>query len=239
MQYLDATFATPEENLACDEALLDLCEDGHDEEVLRVWEPNQHFVVLGYSNKVSTGVFESVCRSRKIQILRRCTGGGTVLQGPGCLNYSLILRIDNSGSLATIAGTNSFVMNRHRKMIQSVIGKEVKVEGRTDLVIGDLKFSGNSQRRRSRCLLFHGTFLLNFELALISELLPMPSRQPDYRASRTHDQFIANLELPARTVKEALCGSWQASIHLDSPPNDAIARLVSERYSRPEWTAKF
>jgi len=37
MNYLDLTLPSPEENLACDEALLELCDEGLGDEVLRVW----------------------------------------------------------------------------------------------------------------------------------------------------------------------------------------------------------
>src|ERR1035441_2815400 len=96
MKLCDLTLPTPEENLACDEVLLDLCEAGGSDEVLRFWAPPQYFVVVGYANKAATEVNLPVCRELVIPVLRRCTGGGTVLQGPGVLNYSLILRIDES-----------------------------------------------------------------------------------------------------------------------------------------------
>jgi len=56
MKYLDQTLQTPQENLACDEALLDWCEDGFPDEILRFWEPRQYFAVLGYSNKTRSEV---------------------------------------------------------------------------------------------------------------------------------------------------------------------------------------
>src|SRR6185295_5909726 len=83
MNYLDQTFPTAEENLACDEALLDWCDAGDGPEVLRFWEPQQHFVVVGYSNRVEREVNVAACRESGIPILHRCSGGGTVLQGPG------------------------------------------------------------------------------------------------------------------------------------------------------------
>src|SRR5215475_5161081 len=92
MKWLDLTLPAPEENLACDEALLDLCDDGFDHEILRCWEPQQHFVVVGYSERVEKEVDRAACAARNIPVRRRTTGGGTVLQGPGCLNYSLILK---------------------------------------------------------------------------------------------------------------------------------------------------
>ena len=86
MRHLDLTIPSPAENLACDEALLDWCESGDGVECLRFWESPEPFVVVGYANKVETEVNVAACEARKIPILRRCSGGGTVVQGPGCLN---------------------------------------------------------------------------------------------------------------------------------------------------------
>src|SRR5258708_4722571 len=97
MYFCDLTFPSPEENLACDEALLESAEAGPGFELLRVWEPAAYFVVVGYANKAAAEANLPFCKANDIPVLRRCTGGGTVLQGPGCINYSLILRIsDNS-----------------------------------------------------------------------------------------------------------------------------------------------
>ena len=233
--YLDATLETPEENLACDEALLEMCENGYDSDVLRFWEPTQHFVVLGNSGKLQSEVYESYCRENHIPILRRISGGGTVLQGPGCLNYSLILRIRNSGSLSTITGTNAFVMQRNKRAIQSLIGNDIRVEGHTDLAIGGMKFSGNAQKRRQHCLLFHGTFLLHFGIVLTHEVLKLPSRQPAYRNHRSHEQFMMNLGIEGHAVKDALRKSWKAERQMRDAPFDRIRDLVEERYSKKDW----
>src|SRR5580765_5715457 len=110
MRYCHLTLPTPQENLACDEALLDLCEDRGGQGILRFWEPTQYFVVVGYANAVNTEVNTAFCREHGIPILRRCTGGGTVLQGPGCLNYSLFLPIESGGPLQSISATNDFIL---------------------------------------------------------------------------------------------------------------------------------
>ena len=47
MQILNLTLPSPEENLACDEALLDACEEGARPETLRFWEPERHFSTTG------------------------------------------------------------------------------------------------------------------------------------------------------------------------------------------------
>src|SRR5271167_3895963 len=93
MKLLDLTLPSPAENLGCDEALLDWREENGGEEILRFWESPETFVVAGYANKIATEVNVAACKAKGIPIFRRCSGGGTVLQGAGCFNYALILRI--------------------------------------------------------------------------------------------------------------------------------------------------
>ena len=73
MKYFDGTYPTPAENLACDEALLNLCEEGRGGEVLRFWEPREPFVVVGYANRAAREVDLDACRTRGIPVLRRCS----------------------------------------------------------------------------------------------------------------------------------------------------------------------
>lgn len=243
MKALDLTLPTPAENLACDEALLDAAEAGPGDEVLRFWESREHFVVVGYANKVASEVNVAACEAKSIPILRRCSGGGTVVQGPGCLNYALVLRITEDGATRSISAANKFIMERNCAAIASLNTQHstlnLSVRGHTDLAVGQLKFSGNSQRRRKNFLLFHGTFLLDFNLTLVGELLRMPALQPEYREKRAHGEFITNINLRAEAVKTALRKIWNANEAAKNFPEAEVRRLVVEKYSTPEWNWKF
>ena len=241
MKTLDLTLPTPEEYLACDESLLDHCEEGFPHEVLRFWEPSRHFVVLGYSNKMRSEINELSSGAGQIPVLRRASGGGTVLQGPGCLNYSVILKIPAEGPLSGLTGTNCEVMRRNRAALAPLLGPAVEVCGTSDLVIGGRKFSGNAQRRKRAFLLFHGTFLLDFDIDRVQKVLAMPSRQPEYRNLRTHTDFLTNIRLSPASVKEALVRAWGASepMSAEEVPHTRIATLVQERYSQKSWNFKF
>jgi len=233
--FLDLTLPSPAENLACDEALLEQAEANGVPGVLRFWESPVPFVVLGYANKVREEVDIKACQARDVPILRRCSGGGTVLQGPGCLNYSVILRMAAVPEFHSITGTNRFVMERNRAALASLTGKGVTIEGHTDLAVAGLKFSGNAQRRKRDWLLFHGTFLLNFDVALIEKLLLPPPRQPEYRHGRSHLKFVTQLNLPADDVKSTLREAWAANTAHPEVPGEQIAQLVAEKYSREDW----
>ncbi len=239
MKYLDLTLSTPYHNLACDEALLTLCESGLDEEILRFWESKHYFAVLGHSDKITTEINLPVCRAKKLSVLRRPSGGGTVLQGPGCLNYTLILKIQNNDLLNKINNVHEYVLTRHQQALQPLCQKPIRISGISDLALGPLKFSGNAQRRKRRFVLMHGTFLLNFNLALIETLLPMPTRQPEYRMSRPHRSFLTNLNLSAETVKNSLMQIWGATKPFQNVPFQLIDELAKSKYSNDEWTFKF
>lgn len=238
MKYLDLAFANPAHNLACDEALLELIETGQvKDEILRVWEPAQYFVVLGHANSIRAEVNFSACQEDRVTVLRRMSGGGAVLQGPGCFNYSLFLNATHR--FRTVKEGFRYVLERHKKIVQALTGLEVALEGISDLAIGARKFSGNAQYRKSRAVLIHGTFLLDFDLSLIGRYLQLPSKQPAYRQNRSHLEFLTKLPVRSAELRERLQESWSARTALDKIPIDRIDMLVQQRYGGKEWSEKF
>jgi len=229
--------ATPAEHLAWDEALLEYCEQTG-LSTLRFWEPDTYFIVLGLANEVAKETNPAACERLGIPILRRCSGGGAVVQGPGCLNYSLVLPLAFTPGLETVTGANRHIMERHTAALSELLGRAVEWRGCTDLALDGRKFSGNAQRRARHSLLFHGTFLLNFDLQLVSQVMPQPSRQPGYRAGRAHGDFLINLGMSADVVCQSLRTAWNAG--KSSPPQleARVDALVQEKYARIEWNLR-
>lgn len=240
MKYLDQTWPLAAGDLAVDEALLELCDAGEvPEGVLRFYAPSSPCVVLGYGNRRGTEVDLEACARAGVPVLRRASGGGTVVLGPGCLAYAVVLRTEFVSDLGTVTGTNRWIMERHRAALERVLGESVTVEGHTDLVAAGRKFSGNAQRRRSGAVLFHGTFLLRLDLALLGRLLRMPSSQPSYRGGRAHDAFVRNLGVEEERVKAALTEAWGAVEPWNLPLEDRVRSLMEQRYGREDWHARF
>lgn len=235
MKFINVTFPAPEQNLACDEALLDHCEELSHEEILRIWEPREDFVVLGYSRSVEADIYQNNCLADRVPILRRYSGGGTVLQCPGVLNFALILRIPTDGPLSTIRGTNHWILDRHRRALQAITDAPIEHEGTSDLSIHGMKFSGNAQRRRVRSLLFHGTILYAMDIGRIERYLRVPLQQPPYRQNREHREFITNFVAPPASIMQALREEWGAAEILADLPMETIQKIVRERYTQERW----
>jgi lipoate---protein ligase len=239
MKYLDLTFAEPAANLACDEALLDYCELQDAGEVLRVWEPADYFVVVGYSNKAAVEVDLAACAAQNVPVYRRFSGGGAVLQGPGCLNYSLVIKTEPMRYAFNIVESFKTVLKPHQELFTELMSEPVQIGGISDLAIGEKKFSGNSQHRKSHYTLFHGTFLLKLDLSMIQETLRMPSKEPGYRQHRPHTEFLRNLAIDPERVRLGLKEKWNAEEPFCCLPSEKIEQAVRERYAQPAWNFKF
>ncbi|MBI1176137.1 lipoate--protein ligase family protein [bacterium] len=237
MKYLAHTFSTPAENLAADEALLAITEV-QGVEYLRIWESATPFVVVGLGNHLSQEVNLAACDEESIPVLRRFSGGGTVVQGPGCLSYALSLRVAGGDDFASVTATNRTVMERNRAAIEKVIGQPVHVLGHTDLETGGRKFSGNAQRRGRHAFLFHGTFLYAADLDLIERVLLHPSREPDWRGRRTHQEFLANLAATREAINEAMREAWNAKEGITANELGLPLEELSERHNDPAWVQR-
>src|SRR5262249_47061978 len=112
MHFLDLTSPSPAENLALDEALLLAAEAGASGAVLRLWEWPHPAVVLGTGCRLAEDVNEPACLADGVPVLRRSSGGGTVLLGAGCLCFSLVLSYDRDPALTQIASSYVYIFDR-------------------------------------------------------------------------------------------------------------------------------
>jgi lipoate-protein ligase A len=239
MNLLDLTLPTPAENLALDEALLEVAEQaGQPTESLRLWEAPEPFVVLGRSSRVAQEVNEPACRARGIPILRRCSGGAAVVAGPGCLMYAVVLSYDRRPELRMISEAHCFVAQTMMAALRPLV-PEIRFLGTSDLTIGGKKISGNSMRAKRSHLLYHGTLLIEFPIELIGACLRPPPRQPEYRQGRPHGDFVTNLHVSADAVRQAVVRGWQARYDGGGWPEAATQELVQARYTQNDWNYRF
>ncbi|MBI1914718.1 MAG: lipoate--protein ligase family protein [Planctomycetes bacterium] len=236
MQFLDLTLPSAVANLALDEALLLEAEAGRGGEMLRLWEWSHPAVVLGSGCVLREDVDEDACAADGVPVLRRSSGGGTVLLGRGCLLFSLVLAFDRSPALATVRPSYGYILERLCEALADIV-PGIRQGGISDLAARGRKFSGNAQQRKRRFLLHHGTLLYDFDLALIGRYLRRPARQPEYRAGRDHLDFVRNLPCPAEELRNRLCIAWQAE-ERSSWPEEAVAELVRSKYSTAEWVRR-
>jgi len=237
MDFLDLTLPSPAENLALDEALLLAAEAGDSGEALRLWEWPAPVVVLGSGCRLTEDVDEAACVADAVPILRRASGGGTVLLGRGCLLYTLILSYERSADLREIRPSYHHILGRIGQALADGSGR-IEQAGISDLALEGRKFSGTAQQRKRSFLLHHGTLLYDFDPELLPRYLRQPQRQPAYRAGRDHLAFVGNLPLPRGELKRRLRAVWNATEEMIHGSTEAVRRLSADKYDRVEWTRR-
>ncbi|MBP88870.1 MAG: lipoate-protein ligase A related protein [Planctomycetaceae bacterium] len=238
MKLLDLTLDSPEENLALDDALLEEAEAGRQQaDVLRLWEASRPAVIIGRSSRYEQEVDYDFCEQHSIPILRRCSGGASVVIGPGCLMYSVVLAYKQWPQLRMVDATHQFVLGKVATAVRQLVPNS-RLQGTSDLTIDGRKFSGNSLRCKRDHLLYHGTLLCDFDLSLITAALRTPPRQPEYRDGRTHAAFLTNLKVQAPRLRAELQNVWRAKQQLDAWPQEAVRTLVAERYELESWNCQ-
>jgi lipoate-protein ligase A len=241
MQLIEYDSSDPRDYLAADELLLAEAEEGRMAESLRFAEIETPAVIMGVSARWAEEANRERCRAAGVPVLRRCSGGGTVLIGRGCLNYSLILDIARDPALGSIHGSYRWIVPRIAEAL-SAFGPRIVHAGLSDLAWGARKVGGSSQKRRMRCILHHGTLLYDaYDVSVMDELLPCPSRAPDYRAGRSHADFLTTLPLTSAQLRMAVRRAFAippdaAPLDLTAEMSPRVADFVATKYGTREWT---
>jgi lipoate-protein ligase A len=172
-----------------------------------------------------------------VPIARRSSGGGTVMLGPGCLCFSLVLRFDRDPALSDLHASYRYILGRIGGVL-AALASPAGVQGTSDLAVDEHKISGNAQQRKRTHLLHHGTLLYGFDLTLLERYLKPPPRQPDYRRGRRHVDFLTNVPITPTALKQSLRNAWQASTDALAWPSEIVERLVREKYSCTDWVRR-
>jgi len=196
---------TVAEHLDAEWRLFQAFEAGAVGNLCRTWETARPAVVVGRNTSIAEQVIQDACVRDAVPVLRRFSGGGTVILGPGCLNYALGVSLVSDSALADVALSFRTILEQITAALDVA---NLTVAGGTDLALHGRKVSGNAQRRGRRALIHHGTLLYAFDSSLAARYLRDPHRQPAYRAGRPHTDFLGNLPLSKEAIEDALRAAW-------------------------------
>lgn len=163
MKYIENLSKDPYLNLAMEEYLFNNLKSGDDGYFL-LWQ-NEPTIVVGRFQNTLEEINGDFVRSRKVNVVRRISGGGAVYHDQGNLNYTFIVhsKTDNPFDFAFYTRPIVEILNR--------LGVNAAFTSRNDLTIDGKKFSGNAQYMKKGRLLHHGTLLFNSDLDVLTQAL--------------------------------------------------------------------
>jgi lipoate-protein ligase A len=223
-------------NLAAEEYLLKECT----EDVFMLWQ-SQPSVIIGKHQNTLAEINYNYVKNNNIKVARRLSGGGAVYHDEGNLNFTFILN-----------GKEGRLVNFHRymepvlKVLQS-LSLNAYFEGRNNIMINNMKISGNAEHIYKQRVLHHGTLLFDTQLDRLEEALKVtPGRYRD-KAVQSVRSTVANIKeyleqdmdiLRFRNIifSNILKSSSDSTVYdLNPEDTEKINKMLQDKYSKWEW----
>lgn len=146
-------------------------------------------IVMGLSTPPEKVINRGKFAKNPLPLVRRYSGGGTVVVEPTTLFVSWIL---NHTSLP-VSPFPKEVMQWTEKWVQRFFFPLPVMLKEHDYAIGDQKCGGNAQYFVKDRLVHHTSFLWDYSPAHMEYLL-LPPKMPVYRKERSHESFLCTLK---------------------------------------------
>ncbi|WP_392486232.1 lipoate--protein ligase [Haloimpatiens sp. FM7315] len=133
------------------------------EDCFILWR-NKPSILIGKNQNTLKEINLDYVKEHNIEIVRRVSGGGTVFNDLGNLNYTFITK--KEGNFANFKVLAKPVLNSLKKL-----GVDAEFSGRNDLIVDGKKFCGNAQYAYKNRVLHHGTLLFDSDLENLHKAL--------------------------------------------------------------------
>jgi lipoate-protein ligase A len=169
-------------NLAIEEVLL----KNYNEEYL-ILGINSPSVVIGKHQVPHREVNTKFVTENKLPVIRRISGGGTVYHDLGNLNFTFI-RQSEPGKQVDFRKYTLPVIE-----YLSATGIKARLEGKSDIRVGEYKISGNAEHVYRNRVLHHGTLLFNTSIENLGNSIRKDVSAYSSRAVESNPSTVANL----------------------------------------------
>jgi len=148
---------------------------------------NEPCIVLGKNQSIYHEVNFHFLRNNQLKLCRRISGGGTVYQDKGNLNFAFIT------SFANEKVNNYKIFNQLIVDALSQAGVETTMDARNNILCNGKKISGNAQFTDRKNLISHGTLLFNADLDLLRNSLKENEFPVFTKAPKSVRSSVANI----------------------------------------------
>jgi len=248
-------------NMAVDESLM-LRQTQDSLPTLRFYGWTRPSFSFGYFQKIAEEVDLPKCRERGIDLVRRPTGGGTVIHGWD-LTYSVAVLLDNPLIPKDTLGSYRLISECIIEGLQQLGIKAEHYSERAsddatlrnicltnptkyDVLIDGKKVAGAAQRRKQGVMLHQGYIALNMPPDDVTNLV---SKQDDLSQLVTTSSIAINTicqsQLEGTKLANAIVSGFEAILNiqliseeLNSMEINVATQLVKTKYETDEWNMK-
>ncbi|MEI7662386.1 MAG: lipoate--protein ligase [Bacteroidota bacterium] len=223
-------------NLATEEYVL----KNFEEDSFMLWRNAPCIIVGKHQNTLAEINVEHV-KQNNIPVVRRLSGGGAVFHDLGNLNFTFI----RHGKEETLIDFRKYTEPILEVLLK--MGIHARFEGRNDLTIEGMKFSGNAEHIWRNRVLHHGTLLFSSHMPDLAAALnadPLKFRDKAVKSVRSRVTNISeHLREPidvlqfASLIENHIIEKYPDArmIGLSGEDHEKIDGLVREKYNTWEW----
>lgn len=187
-------------------------------------------IVVGISGKPAELLEVKSVIQDKVPVIRRFTGGGTVIVDHGTVFVSFIC---NKEAVPGLQPYPQPIMAWSSILYDEVFHGAGDFKLReNDYVFASRKFGGNAQSITKNRWIHHTSFLWDYEEGNMT-YLKVPSRAPKYRLARDHSEFICRMKdfLPRSAFIDGTIKAAATHFSLRSIPLDEIDYVATSNFS--------
>lgn len=221
-------------NLAIEEYLLrkkDIQED-----ILFLWYGSKAFV-YGRNQNPFIEIHPDFILDDSIIKVRRISGGGTIYQDQGTLNFSII-----TNDYKNKINNYEYFLESIKNILKSQ-GLNAHFKPKSHLFVDDNKISGNAQAFINNKLLHHGTILYDTDLDIIQKALIHYQAKAQGHQVLSNKQAVINLKGMIGLSKEELMNQISYQMIHDYHINESkieieeekIQEIIKNKYQTWEW----
>ncbi|PID27968.1 MAG: hypothetical protein CR982_04845 [Candidatus Cloacimonadota bacterium] len=155
-----------------------------------VWIPNKPYLILGRSNNAISSLNVDEVINDKVEVIKRPSGGETVILTPNTLVLSG-LAID--GDLGSTHKYFRYFNGNIISTLEKLGVKNLGQKGISDITIGNKKILGSSIYKKGSKIFYHSVLNVCESVETIAKYISHPSKEPDYRKGRDHKSFVTSI----------------------------------------------
>ncbi|MDR2009038.1 MAG: hypothetical protein LBQ22_00970 [Bacteroidales bacterium] len=224
-------------NLALEEYLLN-----NYKEDFFIIDSNEPSIILGINQNAYEEINVLYAKKSSIKVGRRITGGGTIFQDQGNLNFSYIYKDDNS-DLYDFKKISKIIAD----FLKEKLNLDITFTGYSHLLINGKKFGGYTKLRINDKILLHSTLVFKSNKKFLVDAYKLQQHRDYDRALRsTHEKVTSiSAHLPETFSMSKFKESFFNYIleifpdiqqfELSKEDNENIKELVKNKYSTWEW----
>lgn len=150
---------------------------------------NEPSIIIGRNQNTIEEINKEYVDAHGIHVVRRFSGGGAVYHDFGNLNFSFIMPDDGNSFRDFEKLTKPIIQALHEMGVEGA-----QLKGRNDLVIDDMKFSGNAMYATNGRMFAHGTIMFDSDINEVVNALKVKKDKIESKGIKSIRSRVTNIK---------------------------------------------